>query len=219
MRARTSRRNLAGDRAATTSSPPRPLDPALARERRRPARRSSGGTGSISQRQRHRQVLLDGRAFEQHASRADDPEPIEPREPFLAVRRCRTVSWPKTRTSPSSGRLAPVIEIDQHLRGAGIEAADGDALAGRNRQLLQAQRTQALVALRDAGDLEDGGHARGSPSLPSRRGPAVAPRARRNLRRASVTDPDDADPSRDRARRGSRSRPTPPDRACRASPR
>ena len=59
----------------------------------------SGGTGSICERERHRQILLNRRAFEQHASRADDPEAIERREPFVAAgdvgRR-----WPSTRTSP-----------------------------------------------------------------------------------------------------------------------
>ena len=144
---------------------------------------TSGGTGSIYSVERHRHVLLDGRAFEQHAARADDAEAIERGEPLVAV-------------GDVGGQLAeyadlPLIrearaghQIDEHFGGAGVEPADRHAFAGRDRQLLQAQRPQALVALLDAGHLQNGRHACGfafrAASLDGRGAPAGAPRARRS---------------------------------------
>ena len=46
-------------------------------------------------------------------------------------------------------------EVDQHLRGARVEAGERDALPGRDRQVVDAQRPQPAVGLPDVRDREN----------------------------------------------------------------
>ena len=63
------------------------------------------------QREGHRQVLRQGRALEDHRPIGDDAEPRRARRAMLRRSRRRRCCVPKTRTSPSSGRLAPVTRF------------------------------------------------------------------------------------------------------------
>ena len=81
------------------------------------------------QREGHRQVLRERRALEQNAARADDTEAIERGEPLVAACDvgCALSEHPDLTLV---GHARAGHEVDQHLRGAGVEAADRHALAG-----------------------------------------------------------------------------------------
>ena len=96
------------------------------------------------ERDRHREVLQQRRGIQQHRARADDAEAIEGLQPGLAVR-------DRGRALPEDEDLAFIRnrsaghQVDEHFGGAGVEAGDGDALSGGDRELVDPQRAKPVV--------------------------------------------------------------------------
>ena len=156
-RTRSTRRAVQLARLASPTSSPRarPRAPAL----RRAARTSSGG-GSISQRERHRQVLDDRQRLEQHGALADDAEAIDESRASRRCRRSRASGGRTDCTSPVSGSVAPVTRLTNISAAGWSRPRIATCSPAATRSSRDPQRPEAAVVLRNAGELEDRRHDR-----------------------------------------------------------
>jgi hypothetical protein len=92
----------------------------------------------------HREILQQRGGIQQHGSRAHDAEAIERLEPRLAVGD-RGRAAPEDEHLPFIGQGGAGHEIDEHLPGARIEAGQRDPFPLDNREIVDAQRPQAVV--------------------------------------------------------------------------
>ncbi len=146
--------------------------------------RTSAGTGSMSRVNTSAMFCAIVAESSRTPRGLHDPEPIERGQPFVAVDDLG-------RGTAQHADLAVIRQagagdqVDEHFGRAGIEPGNRDALAGGNRELLQPQRPQALVALLDSGQLEDGTHRvnvrRPGVASPDAAPAGLAPRAREIL--------------------------------------
>ena len=115
---------------------------------------TSSGNGSMSSVNGNREILQQRQRLEQHGALGHDAETVDDGQPLGAVGdRGRGLSEHRS-PSPRSGSDAPVTRFMNTSAIGWSRPSKRDVLAGRNGQLVNAERAKAAVALGDAGELE-----------------------------------------------------------------